>query len=130
MTNRWFWTSLLLFRPRPLHLLKYHSNNLRLYFMKCIFYSESWPIFPKNRSSRPELFCKNVVLRNFAKFTGKYLCKGLFRPFFTEHLRALASGCGPVAKWFCRGLCNSSWPWVLVNVLYHVVVHLEINKQT
>ena len=25
-----------------------------------------------------EVFCKKVVLRNFAKFTGKYLCHGLF----------------------------------------------------
>ena len=30
------------------------------------------------RSSRPELFCKKGVLRNFAKFTGKHLCQRLF----------------------------------------------------
>ena len=30
------------------------------------------------RSSRPEVFCKKVVLRNFAKFTGKHLCQSLF----------------------------------------------------
>ena len=30
------------------------------------------------RSSRPEEFCKKGVLRNFAKFTGKHLCQGLF----------------------------------------------------
>ena len=30
------------------------------------------------RSSRPEVFCKKAVLRNFAKFTGKYLCRSLF----------------------------------------------------
>ena len=29
------------------------------------------------RSSRPEVFCKNGVLRNFAKLTGKYLCQNL-----------------------------------------------------
>ena len=29
-------------------------------------------------SSRPEVFCKKGVLRNFAKFTGKYLCQSLF----------------------------------------------------
>ena len=28
------------------------------------------------RSSRPEVFCKKGVLRNFAKFTGKHLCQG------------------------------------------------------
>ena len=27
------------------------------------------------RSSRPEVFCKRGVLRNFAKFTGKHLCQ-------------------------------------------------------
>ena len=47
----------------------------------------------KHRSSRPEVFCKKSVLRNFAKFTGKHLCQSLFfnkvadlRPFFIEHL--------------------------------------------
>ena len=41
----------------------------------------------------PEVFCKGVqgvlgVLRNFAKFTGKHLCKSLFFLFwnFSEHL--------------------------------------------
>ena len=27
------------------------------------------------RSSRPEVFCRKSVLRNFAKFTGKHLCQ-------------------------------------------------------
>ena len=31
-----------------------------------------------DRSSRPEVFCKKGVLRNFAKFTGNYLCQSLF----------------------------------------------------
>ena len=65
-----------------------------------------------NRSSRPEVFYKKGVLRNFAKFTGKHLCqslrpatllkkrlwhrcfpvnfvKFLRTPFFTEHLWCL-----------------------------------------
>ena len=29
-------------------------------------------------SSRPKVFCKNSVLRNFTKFTGKQLCQSLF----------------------------------------------------
>ena len=38
-----------------------------------------WTVFAKTRSSRPEVFCKKGVLRNFAKFTGKqYLYQGLF----------------------------------------------------
>ena len=32
----------------------------------------------KNKSSRPEVFCKKVVLRNFAELTGKYQCQSLF----------------------------------------------------
>ena len=31
-----------------------------------------------SRSSRPEVFCKKGVLRNFAEFTGKHLCQRLF----------------------------------------------------
>ena len=29
-------------------------------------------------SSRPKVFCKKGVLRNFAKFTGKHLCQSQF----------------------------------------------------
>ena len=32
----------------------------------------------ENRSSRPEVFCKKGVLRNFTKFKGKHLCQSLF----------------------------------------------------
>ena len=32
----------------------------------------------KVRSTRPEVFCKKGVLKNFAKFTGKHLCRSLF----------------------------------------------------
>ena len=31
-----------------------------------------------SRSSRPEVSCKKVALKNFAKFTGKHLCQNLF----------------------------------------------------
>ena len=31
-----------------------------------------------SRSSRPEVFCKKGVLRNFTKFIAKHLCQGLF----------------------------------------------------
>ena len=30
------------------------------------------------RTSRPEVFCKKGVLRNFVKFTGKHLCQSFF----------------------------------------------------
>ena len=40
--------------------------------------TESSRIRDLSKSSRPEVFCKKGVLRNFAKFTGKYLCQSLF----------------------------------------------------
>ena len=45
------------------------------------------------RSSRPEVFCKKGVLRNFAKFTGKHLCQRLF---FSKVKKRLCQGCFPV----------------------------------
>ena len=33
---------------------------------------------PNYRSKRPEVLCKKAVLKNFAKFAGKYLCQSLF----------------------------------------------------
>ena len=32
----------------------------------------------ESRSSRPEVFYKKGVVKNFAKFTGKHLCQSLF----------------------------------------------------
>ena len=32
----------------------------------------------RSRSSRPEMFCKKGVLRNYTKFTGTHLCQSLF----------------------------------------------------
>ena len=34
------------------------------------------------RSSRPEVFCKKGILRNFVKFTGKHQCESLFFRLF------------------------------------------------
>ena len=40
--------------------------------------TESSRIRDLSKSSRPEVFCKKGILKNFAKFTGKYLCQSLF----------------------------------------------------
>ena len=51
----------------------------RLYQFGCIALYQSAQ--SKCRSNRPEVFleiCKEGVLRNFAKFTGKHLCQSLF----------------------------------------------------
>ena len=44
-----------------------------IYFHRAIFF-ESYTF----RWSRPELFCKKCVLRNFTKFIGKHLCQSFF----------------------------------------------------
>ena len=43
-------------------------------------------IFTKYRSSRPEVFCEEGVLRNFAKFKGTHLCQKLFFPEISRKL--------------------------------------------
>ena len=59
------------------------------------------------RSSRTEVFCKRVVLRNFAKFTAKHLCQSLFfnkvagTPFIIEHLWWLLVPNADFFKWLC-----------------------------
>ena len=96
-------------KPETLRIL-YSSKDLTLQD-KCIKYLL---IF---RSNRPDVFCKKGVLRNFAKFIGKHLCRSLYfnkvvdptllkqrlryryfpvnfvqflrKPFPTEHLRWL-----------------------------------------
>ena len=63
----------------------------------CVYRQKTHLILPvlildEDRSSRPEVFCKKGVLRNFGKFTGKHLCQSLFFDkvfsceFCTEHL--------------------------------------------
>ena len=37
-----------------------------------------WLLRLNYRSSRPEVFCKKGVLRNFTKFAGKHLCQSSF----------------------------------------------------
>ena len=45
----------------------------------------NFPLTVSVKSSRPEVFCKKVVLRNFAKFTGKHRCRN---PFFNKGPRS------------------------------------------
>ena len=51
-----------------------------LCFLLCFinYLTQIAPFFFFFRSSRPEVFCKKDVFRNFAKFAGKHLCQSLF----------------------------------------------------
>ena len=65
------YTSAAAFEKQPCrNVSKINSSSeaaIKIYFSISLF-----------RSSRTEVFCKKIVLRNFAKFTGKHLCQGLF----------------------------------------------------
>ena len=50
--------------------------SIRMIMYKIFFQTLGNNIF--FRSSRPKVFCKNSVLRNFIKFTGKHLCQSFF----------------------------------------------------
>ena len=53
-------------------IINYHIK----WYVKC----EMWNIWAcsKHKSSRPEVFCKKGVVRNFTKFTAKHLYQSLF----------------------------------------------------
>ena len=67
------------------------------FFVKHLFYAD------KVSNSCPEMFCKKGVLKNFAKFTGKQLCKtpalvfsceffdAFKKTYFIQHLQTTAS---------------------------------------
>ena len=49
-----------------------------LYFQGKFYIPDFWiaaMVTIKYRSSRPEVFCKKIVLKNLAKFTAKHLCQ-------------------------------------------------------
>ena len=55
-------------------LLHFWNYNLWIKGFPC--WRSSMP--SNTKSSRPDVFCEKVFLRNFAKFTGKHLRQGLF----------------------------------------------------
>ena len=63
------------------------------------------------RSSRPEVFCKKGVLRNFAKFTGKHLCQSLF----LIKLQAQA--------WWLLLYCLK----IIVNISFYSALNITVN---
>ena len=56
-----------------------YSKNLKLYSSKdLILQAKCIKYLVIFRSSRPDVFCKKGVLRNFVKFIGKHLCQSLY----------------------------------------------------
>ena len=69
---------------------------------------------PHFRSSRPKLYCKKGVLKNFANFTGvSYstgvscgFCDILKSTFFAEHLQWPLLEFGPIEIFYSNTVCN------------------------
>ena len=69
--------------PRGFELHEFNCISIfpisQVYDKKQVFNSyRKGSVFWRNRSSRPEVFCKKGALGNFTKFTGKHLCQSLF----------------------------------------------------
>ena len=68
------------------------------------------------RSSRPELFCKKSILKNFTKFTDVTsgtevsceFCEILKRTFFRKTPPVAASGIAPIEIFYSNTVCNKS----------------------
>ena len=71
---------------KPIYLSKGYLFQNNIYYLDKIYLHEIHLCFAKikfskhalHRSSRPEVFHKKVVVRNFAKFTGKNTCTNIF----------------------------------------------------
>ena len=69
------------------------------------------------RSSRPEMFCKKAVLRDFPKFTRKHLCQSLFITKVAGQGRQLYLKRDPVSWCFL---------WILQNLDEHLFLQNTI----
>ena len=67
------------------------------------------------RSSRPDVFCKKCVLRNFEKFTVKDLCQSLLLII----KKRLWHSCFPVnfAKFLRTYFLTEHFRWLLLNIV-------------
>ena len=88
------------------------------------------------RSSRPEVFCKKGVLKNFTKCTGKHLCQSFFfnkvaglRPATLLKMR-LWHRCFPVnfAKFSRTPFFTEHLWWLLLDVIFKHLVRLTFLK--
>ena len=85
--NLMIWRVKLQFMKKTINILlikcdnieqKSRRNCLRIHGIECKSNKNNEDVTEKVRSSRPKVFCKKGVHRNFSKFTGKHLCQSLF----------------------------------------------------
>ena len=86
-----------------MHYISKYGHTTAAYLFQSI------STFYEFRNSRPEVFCKKDVLRNFAKFTGKHLRQSLFfnklwtQGFSCEFCDAYINKCTAKNGWPMRG---------------------------
>ena len=72
--------ALLFFHVRVMNVKLINENNFLIIAVSKrdeMRYSIKFFVF-SFKSSRPEVFCEKVVLRNFTKLSGKHLCQSFF----------------------------------------------------
>ena len=78
------------------------------------------------RRSRPEVFCKKGVLRNFAKFKGKHLCQSLFFNKVADLHRCFTVN---FAKFLRTSFYKEHLWWLLLdNFRLFLIYVLQVNK--
>ena len=95
-------------------------------FIRCLFKK------PLIRSSRPEVFCKKFVLRNFAKFTEKHLYQSLFFNKVSFLKKRLQYRCFPVnfVKFLRKSFLIEYLWWLFLFIDGAIPLHnLEFSKK-
>ena len=91
-------------------------------------YLISWYGLPL-RSTRPEVFCKESVLKNFTKFTGKHLCQILF--FSKVQLLKRETLAQVFSCEFCEIFKNTFFiehlQWLLLTIQISITLKLHYN---
>ena len=74
------------------------------------------------RSSRPEMFCKKAVLRNFAKVTGKHLYQRLFLN------KVVDLACNFIKKESLAQVFSSEFCEIFKNIFFYRTPHVAASK--
>ena len=103
------------------HLEYFSYNSLFFTFYKIAFFitliKHTFVVPYFARSSLPEVFCKEVVLRSFTKFTGRHLCQSLF-------FNKVAGLRPPVAASSLRGLLSFDFTF-LQTEMYQIFLNRD-----
>ena len=101
------------------------TPKLQVSFSDVVIFTHNFSKYSKCRSSRPEVFYRNGVLRNFAKFTEKHLCQSFFfNKVATLLKKRIWHRCFPVnfAKFLRTPFFTEILWWLLLNWMKKLAV--------